>query len=115
MAPAEERVDGLLLLPPLSPARMSMEQGRRRTGCCSWVLNRKPLALVDCFHVNGIVSSSPGLESSSCRHQPLLSQGTGGMKGFGTPGCPVGTGMEDGVCSPGLGAFPVWTQLLLLL
>lgn len=48
----------------LSPARMKMEQGRRRTGCCSWVLNGKPLSLVDCFQV----SQPLGSESCSSCH-----------------------------------------------
>lgn len=69
----------------LSPARMRMEQGRRRTGCCSWVLNGKPLSLMDCFQV----TQPLGWESChGCRHQPLLGcpvSGQTGTKGFSDP------------------------------
>lgn len=67
---------------------------------------------LDCF-LQPWAGRAPAAGTSTC--WAALSQGQGGMKGFGSPGCPVGTRTEDDVCPPCLGAFPVWTQILLLL
>lgn len=89
----------------LSPARMRMEQGRRRTGCCSWMLNGKPLSLVDCFHVTHPWAgrAAPAAGTSPC--WPAQSQGKWGTKGFGNPWCPLGRRMEDEVPSCAWGPF----------